>query len=162
MKSIIVVCLLSLICVAPTGVFAKFQGFDIAGFYRVIKNGSLDEVEKEIELVNNASISEKEAYEGTLLMRKAGLLKKAKDKIATFKSGRIKLETAIYHNSDNTEYRFLRLMIQEHAPKVTKYRMNVEEDSNFIKKHFKALSTTLQDIIRDYSKTSSLLHSSDF
>ena len=161
MKSIIVVCLLSLVCI-PTGIFAKFQNFDIAGYYHVIKNGSLEDIEKEMELVNNASIPEKEAYEGTLLMRKAGLLKKPKEKLSSFKSGRIKLETAIYHNTDNAEYRLLRLMIQEHAPKVTKYRMNIEEDSSFIKKHFKMLSPTLQDVIKDYSKTSSVLHSSDF
>jgi hypothetical protein len=49
-----------------------------------------------------------------------------------FKSGRSKLESAITKDKENTEYRFLRLIIQEHAPRIVKYRNELEKDSKWI------------------------------
>ena len=138
------------------------QGFDKAAFYRIMKEGSVDDINIELSRVDAATFSEKDAYKGTLLMKKAGMVKKAKDKMDLFKSGRIKLETALHGDPDNTEYRFLRLMIQEHAPKVTKYKSQLNEDSEYVKKNYNKLSPDVQEIVKDYSKSSTILHPEDF
>jgi hypothetical protein len=90
-------------------------------------------------------------------MKRSELFAKAKDKLNVFKSGRSKLESSISKDSGNTEYRFLRLIIQEHAPKVVKYRSELEEDSRLIQTNFNSLSQFLQQLIIDYSKDSKVL-----
>jgi hypothetical protein len=130
------------------------QDFDRPAFYAVI--------DRELILLNTASISEKEAYQGALLMRKSGLLKIAAEKLRFFKKGRIKLERALLKDSSNCEYHFLRLTIQEHAPKVVKYRSELEKDKQYILKYFRNLSPVVQQAIIDYSKNSKILTPEDF
>lgn len=152
-----------LFCFIETSLFARhYQGFDKASYYKIIKDGSVDDINKELESLNGLPANDKEAYEGTLLMKKAGLVKKPKDKLDNFKKGRIKLETVMHADNANVEYHFLRLIIQEHAPKITKYRAQVTEDSEYIKKNFGSLPPAVQEIVKDYSKTSNILHPSDF
>lgn len=138
------------------------QEFDRAAFYAALKSDDVSKINSELSVIDGASFTEKEAYKGTLLMKKAGLVKRPKEKLALFKEGRIKLETEVHNNPDNTEYRFLRLIIQEHAPKITKYRAQLDEDSEYIKRNYKNLSPVVQQVVLDYSKTSRILHSSDF
>ena len=133
------------------------KGFDRTIFYKVMKSGNAEEIDEQIRIVRNSLISEKDAYEGTLLMKRSDLVAKAKDKLSMFKSGRSKLELSISKDSDNTEYRFLRLIIQEHAPRVVKYRDEMEEDSRLIQTNFNSLSQFLQQLIIDYSKNSRVL-----
>ncbi|MEO7766486.1 MAG: hypothetical protein ABIS01_03630, partial [Ferruginibacter sp.] len=104
---------------------------------------------------------EKRAYEGALMMKKAGLIAKPKDKLATFREGRSTLEAAIKNDEGNVEYRFLRLIIQENAPKIVKYRQNLKNDSELVISSFKKLPLAVQQAIRDYSKKSSLLKIGD-
>jgi hypothetical protein len=138
---------------------SQHQGFDKSTFYTIIESGSANDIDAQLNIVKESSLSEKEAYEGVLLMKKAGLVKKAKDKLSLFKSGRSKLESAISKDKDNIEYRFLRLIIQEHTPKIVKYRNELEEDSRLIHSNFKSLSPFLQQQIIDYSKKSTILKS---
>ncbi len=133
------------------------KGFDRSAFYAVLKSGNAEEIDAQIKIVKKSLIPEKEAYEGTLLMKRSELYAKAKDKLNVFKSGRSKLESSISKDSDNTEYRFLRLIIQEHAPRVVKYRNELEEDSRIIQTNFNNLSQFLQQLIIDYSKDSKVL-----
>jgi hypothetical protein len=133
------------------------QGFDKAAFYAAMSSENVDLINTQIAAVKGSSVPEKEAYEGALLMKKAGLNKAAKEKLKLFKSGRSKLESSITKDNNNTEYRFLRLIIQEHAPKVVKYRNEVEQDSRLIRTNFKQLPQYLQQVIIDYSKTSKVL-----
>jgi len=137
------------------------QDFDRPAFYTVMASGKLEDIDKELILLNTASISEKEAYEGALMMRKAGLVKIPAEKLKFFKKGRIKLETALLKDSSNGEYHFLRLTIQEHAPKIVKYRAELETDKQYIKRSFKNLSQVVQQAIIDYSKNSKILHPQD-
>ena len=139
-----------------------YQSFDKAAFYAVLKSEKPDEINNELSKIENASFREKQAYEGTLLMRKAGLLKKPKDKLHLFKEGATKLETAIANDNDNAEYRFLRLIIQEHAPGILKYNKRINDDSAFIKTHFKSLQPAVQQAVVDYAKSSKTLHPQDF
>lgn len=133
------------------------QGFDKSIFYKVIASGNIEETDKQLSMVSASLLPEKEAFEGVLLMRKAGMVAKAKDKLSLFKSGRLKLESAISKDNNNTEYRFLRLLIQEHAPKIVKYRNKLEEDSQHIRTNFENLSSVLQKVILDYCKKSTVL-----
>lgn len=58
--------------------------------------------------------------------------KKIKDKKVYFKEGALLLEYIIKKRSNNIELRLIRLSIQENAPKLLKYKMNMEEDKLFI------------------------------
>ncbi|HRN48706.1 MAG TPA: hypothetical protein PKW69_11790, partial [Niabella sp.] len=57
----------------------------------------------------------------------------------------------------NTEFRFLRLMVQEHAPKNLGYNKNIMQDAQLIKTNYKSLSAAMQTQISDYSKNSKAL-----
>jgi hypothetical protein len=63
---------------------------------------------------------------------------------------------------ENTEYHFLRLAIEEHAPKIVKYHNDIEADKAIVKKNFKELSPAVQHAILDYCKKSKVLHAEDF
>ena len=92
----------------------------------------------------------------------AGLVKGAKKKLDLFKAGRIKLETAMMADTENTEYHFLRLSIEEHSPKIVKYHSDIEKDKAIVQKNFKNLSPVVQKAILDYCKNSKVLHTEDF
>lgn len=140
---------------------AILQGFDKEAFYGSMASGNMERINDELSIVRAASFTEKDAYEGALLMRKAGLLKKAEDKLKAFKAGRIKFEMAMRADSENAEYRFLRLTIQEHAPRVVKYHKEQEQDSKYIQKVYKNLAPVVQKAILEYSKTSKVLRLED-
>jgi len=67
------------------------------------------------------------------------------------------LEAAIRKDPKNTEFRFLRLVVQEHAPSVLGYHNNTGEDSDFIRLHYKTLPDEVQQFIVAYSKKSKIL-----
>src|SRR5258706_12494719 len=140
----------------------KLQTFDKVAFYHVMATGSLEDINGELTIVTEASIPEKEAYEGALRMKKAGLLKKAADKLKSFKAGYIQLESALKKDSTNGEYHFLRLTIQEHAPRTVKYFKDLQKDRLYIQKTFKDLSPVIQKVIIDYSNNSKILNPEDF
>jgi hypothetical protein len=94
-------------------------------------------------------------------MRKAGLVKRPAEKLKFFKAGRIKFDTAIAADKDNVEFHFLRFAIQEHAPKIVKYRTDLEADKQIVLKAYKNLSPVIQHAIVDYTKNSKLLHAQD-
>ena len=133
------------------------KSFDRQAFYDAVKSESVEAIDEQLKVVQSSGLKDKDAFEGTLLMKKAGLVKGAKNKLNLFKDGRIKLESAIKNNNSNTEYRFMRLIIQEHAPKIVKYRDELAADAAFIEKNFRNLSPELQNIIIDYSKESKTL-----
>ena len=137
-------------------------GPDRSAIYAAMAGKNLEEINTIISELQKSNLTGKEAYEGALLMKKAGLLSKPKEKLKTFKSGREKLEAAIRNEPDNVEYRFLRLMIQENAPKVVKYRDNIQGDGDFIKANYKEMAAEAQKALVDYSKVSKVLTPSDF
>lgn len=158
MKFRISFCLLFLL--TGTIIFAgkAQQVFDKPAFYNALSSENVNVINSQIDLLKGVSIAEKEAYEGALLMKKAGVIKgTAKEKLSLFKSGRSKLESSISKSTDNIEYRFLRLIIQEHAPKIVKYRDEIVQDSQLVKANFKNLPQYLQQVITDYSKSSKVL-----
>jgi hypothetical protein len=158
MKRHVLFTLLYILSGSPVPAWPMLQTFDKAGFYSVMASGRLEEINAELSVVGASSVKEKEAYEGALLMRKAGLLARPKEKLATFKSGYIKMESSMKRDSGNIEYHFLRLMIQEHAPKVVHYDKDQVKDSQDIIRSFPTLSPVLQKAILDYCPHSKLLH----
>ena len=70
-------------------------GFDRSAFYSVMAANNLDAVNTQLSIIKTSSINEKDAYEGALLMKKAGMVTKAKEKLSLFKAGRLKLEASI-------------------------------------------------------------------
>lgn len=136
---------------------AQKTAFDKSAFFTVMASGNLQEINAQLNIINATSFNEKEAYEGALQMKKAGLLTKAKEKLKLFRSGRIKLEAAIKKDIGNTEFYFLRLIIQEHAPKAVNYHNDLENDSLLIRSTYKMLSAVVQKSIHEYSKKSKIL-----
>jgi len=144
-------------------VFSKgVAKFDKARFYEVIKTGNKESIDEELALVVSSDILEKDGYEGFLLMRKAGLTARPAEKLKLFKAGRIKLETALLNDNTNAEYHFLRLIIQEKAPKIVKYSNDLEADRQIVVKEYKNLPGVVQHAIVDYSKNSKILRPQDF
>lgn len=151
--------LISALCFATAPLQQKF---DKAAFYSVMKSGDLEAIDKELAMLFAVPARERDGYEGALLMKKAGLQKKAKTKLKYFKEGRIKLGTALMADSNNTEFHFLRLAIEEHAPKIVKYRADIKNDKKIIIKNFENLSQPVQQAILDYCSNSKVLHKKDF
>ncbi len=149
--------LLLIFCFGAVQVKAQQKDVEKNAFYKVIESGNAADLEDRINSIKKSSMPEKEAYGGVLLMKKAGVTNKPKEKLNLFKAGRIKLEAAIAADKENTEYRFLRLILQEHAPKIVKYQNQIEEDSKMIRSNFKNLSPFLKDIIISYNKKSKVL-----
>lgn len=142
--------------------YHALQEFDKTDFYTVLKSGTISQIDEELSKIDASSVKDKDAFKGALLMKKAALLKVPKEKVDNFKKGATKLETVINTDSSNVEYRFLRLIIQEHAPKVVKYNSKIATDAAFIKKNYKHLSSDVQKILIDYSQTSKALKPEDF
>ncbi len=154
-----------LFCCFYTGLIAAMpiqEKFGKAAFYSVMKAGNLADVDNELALLSTAPAKERDGYEGALLMKKADLMKKPKDRLKYFKEGRIKLETALLADNDNTEFHFLRLAIEEHAPKIVRYKADIAKDKDLVIKNFNSQSPAVQHAILDYCSNSKVLHREDF
>ena len=134
---------------------------DRTTFYAAMKSEDLAVVESQLTIVEKDTTAESRAFEGALLMKKAGLLKGAFKKLKIFKQGRTLLEVALQHDSTNAEYRFLRLMIQENAPGILNYNDDLKTDSAMVQSAFKDMPDELQQIITEYSRSSKVLNTSN-
>jgi len=138
------------------------QQFDTSAYYTILASEDTNAINNElINIEKETSLNNKEGYKGALLMKKAGLVVPAKGKLKLFKEGRIKFETALRADSNNTELHFLRLTIQENAPKIVKYHGDLNNDKLFIQKNYKGLSPVVQHAILNYCKKSKVLHKED-
>lgn len=136
--------------------------FSSKQFYEALYSDSLTTVEATLtRLEKEKTNTTNKAYRGGLLMKKSGFLKKAAEKIAVFKEGHELLEAAIKKYPQNAEYRFIRLTIQEHAPKILKYNKNITEDKALIIKEYSELQSTKKSYILDYAKQSEVLTTAD-
>jgi len=137
------------------------QKFEKAGFYNIMDTGKVQSVDKELELIKASDTRNKIGYEGALLMKKADLAARPKKKLDLFMSGRKLIETALLIDNENVEFHFLRLTIEEHAPKIVRYHGDIEKDKTIIKTKFKDLSPVVQHAILDYCRQSKVLHADD-
>jgi hypothetical protein len=98
--------------------------------------------------------SDQKAYLGAIKMRASTFKKTPKEKLASFKSGQKILESVITANPKNVEYRFLRLIVQENAPKVLKYNAKIKEDAKLIKAGYQKVTPSVKQAIVSYDKKS--------
>ncbi len=133
------------------------SAIDKEKYYNTFASNDLNSINKELSFIQSQTFTEKSAYEGALLMKKAAVIGNPKDKLAVFKDGNQKLETAIKNAPNNVEFRFLRFMIQENAPGFLGYKSNMDADKALLVAHFNTLAPEVQKAIRDYSKTSKSL-----
>lgn len=138
------------------------QSFDRKDFYSVMASGDAKTIDGQINLLKNWDNKDRAAFEGALLMKKAGVVGGAGKKLNLFKDGHKKLEAAIKNDDDNAEFRFLRLMIQEHAPGILGYKDDLKKDSAYIRQSYKKLPSEVQQAIVEYSKKSKMLKPGDF
>jgi hypothetical protein len=138
------------------------NGFDRAKFYQAMGEKNVKEIDEQIALVEKSSLTEKQAFAGALQMKKAGLISGAGKKLSMFKEGHKKLEASIDKDVNNTEYRFLRIMIQENAPGILGYKDDLKKDSEYLRENFKNLPEAAKKAVLDYSKNSKVLKSADF
>jgi hypothetical protein len=143
---------------AQTGTTA----FNRAAFYTAFASDNISTIQKQLDIISKSLQDEKEAFEGALMMKKAGLIKGASHKLTMFKAVREKLENMLNKYADNAEYRFLRLMIQEKAPRILGYDKQIEEDHKYVIEHFKTIPEAAQKAILNYSKSSKVLSPADF
>jgi hypothetical protein len=136
--------------------------FNRADFYHAMAGKDRIAVDQQLDLLKAAATPDKAAFEGALLMKKAGLVSGAQKKLSLFKEGHKKLEPVIQKDSTKAELRFLRLIIQENAPGILGYKKDLSRDTRFIKDNFKRLPAAVQDAVREYSKKSIFLQPSDF
>ncbi len=114
-------------------------------------------VDAQITALNSTPSDIKNAFLGAMTMKRAGIGGNPFSRLMLFKKGHELLEAAIQQEPDNSEFRFLRLMIQENAPEMLGYNVDEEQDSEFIRKSYKSLPVDLQKTIADYNKTSKIL-----
>jgi hypothetical protein len=141
---------------------AGIHAIDKKEFYRVFASGNLTEINSYIEYLNSErQTSQIKAYTGALLMKKANFEKIPRTKLEIFKSGHKLLEAEISKNPESTEFRFLRIAIQERAPSFLNYNKNLQEDKKNIISGFKKLDAFLQDYILQYCNQSTILTVTD-
>ena len=160
MKWLISSCFL-LLLLSNSRMLAQEDEFKKSIFYSTMAGNNEEAINKQLDLLKTSTIKEKGAYEGALLMKKAGVVGGAKKKLDLFKEGHKKLEAVLQKDSTNTEYRLLRLMIQEHAPGILGYKKDLEQDKLYIKNNFKKLPPVVQEAALDYSKESKILKPGD-
>jgi hypothetical protein len=132
--------------------------FSKSEYFKVIQGKDAKAIQKLITTLDQSTASsDRTAYLGALTMKSATLKDTPKEKLAVFKKGKDLLEKAITANKKNTEYRFLRLMIQENAPKILKYSSNKTEDALWIKEHYTSCSSEIIQAIKNYAAQSVVL-----
>lgn len=143
--------------------FSSFASIDRKSFYAALSSDdavTISAAKKQLNAV--AESADKRAMLGALTMKESQFEKTPKQKLEKFNQGKTALEAEIKKQSNNTEYRFLRLLIQENAPKMLKYNSNITADANLIVANFPNTSSTLRTTIMEYAKTSKSLKSAGF
>lgn len=141
-----------LILAVVAGSFSKSE------FFKALESGNQTTIVTLEKKIADATVNDdQKAYYGAILMKTSEYQKTAGDKLKKFKEGKALLEGVIESNSSNIEYRFLRLMIQENAPKILKYNSNIKEDVAFIKNNLSKASKEIKTAITNYSEVSSNL-----
>lgn len=131
---------------------------DRKAIYSALASDSKELVQKQLDAMQTIKeSSEVKAFKGALQMKAAQFQKTAKDKMALFNSGKKILESEIKSNDGNAEYRFLRLLIQENAPKQLKYNGNIEEDAAAVIVGYSKLKESVKTAIESYAKKSASL-----
>lgn len=143
-----------------TGSFPAQHDLNRAGYYQALRGKDLQAMDAQLDVLQEQK--RPAAFAGALRMRKSGFVSPAKAQLLLFKSGRDQLEASIAADSTNAEYRFLRLLVQENAPKLVKYNSEIEKDAAYLRKNYRTLPPAAQKAVLHYSKSSKVLSEADF
>ncbi|MDD3875321.1 MAG: hypothetical protein PHT69_01740 [Bacteroidales bacterium] len=142
-----------------TLIFSVQQDIDRDLVYGALRENNMNAIDLCIsKLENKRLVVPENAYLGALYMKKSSFLSIPREKLATFRKGKLILENEIATNPLHVEMKLLRLMIQENSPEILNYYMNIVEDSDFIVQKYSTLNAELKAIIKDYSRTSTALN----
>nr|WP_295930178.1 hypothetical protein [uncultured Dyadobacter sp.] len=145
-----------------TMVLTVHAQIDKLAYYKALSSGEEESIDKVLARLESEKVSPKvNAYKGALTMKKAGFVKGVGGKVKTFKKGAHLLEDEINSNPGNTEFRFLRLTVQEHAPGILKYNKEIDADKQAVVSGFDKLDADLKTVITDYARDSKVLKESD-
>jgi len=141
---------------------AQKEVFDRKMYYQALSSDDLTLVDAQLLICK--SLKGKNGYEAAMLMRKAGLVGAVTQKFSFFKNGSKMMDEAILANigAINTELRYLRLMVQEQAPRILGYRDNLKSDASHLKLNYKELPSETLYALRGYCKKSDILSINDF
>lgn len=140
----------------------RFIQSDKQAFYKALSSGEETAIDQVLADLGKEKQSPRiNAYTGALTMKKAGFVKGVKGKVKTFKEGAHLLEDEIKTNPANTEFRFLRLTVQEHAPKILKYNKELDKDKQAVIAGYDKLDGDLKKVIANYAKDSKVLSTAD-
>jgi hypothetical protein len=141
------------------GIFCQplFSQTEKSEFYKTLASDKLTHLETELVRIKSSTIPEKKAYQGALLMKKSKLVTNVNDKLSLFKEGKSLLESEIYKDTTNAEFRFLRLIIQENAPHFLGYYQDLDKDAHYISKNSGSLSIEVKTALTEYIKKSKVL-----
>jgi hypothetical protein len=162
MKNIRIFCLLITFIAVSKCTYPTVCDGGVQNIYEVMQSEDTAKINAALAEIEISSVREKNAYKGSLLMKKSALIHSGMDKLSVFKQGRKLLEASINQDSTNAEYRFLRLMIQEHAPDFLNYHSKKEADAKLIMESYAALPLQLKEAIKKYSKNSHILKPENF
>jgi len=138
------------------------QSVDKQTFYNAFSGESLEKIDAVLTSLEKAKSSDiNNVYLAGLKMKKASLINSPIKKLNIFKEGKNLLETEISKYPINTEFRFIRLAIQEKAPDFLGYNTNLQEDKKIIVKNYSTIDNVLRKYILEYSKKSEILKTTD-
>jgi hypothetical protein len=132
-------------------------GFDKRSFYHDLSSDDIQAMNRQLDILSAANFAGKDAFEGALMMKKAGSEKEARKRMDGFKTGRHKLEHEIARDTANAEFRFLRLVIQEHLPKGIPYRADMDRDASLLIRKMNSLPEETRDAVQHYARSSARL-----
>lgn len=115
-----------------------------------------DKANKLYELTKNSSIEsdyKKFTYHSIAILLQSKFSINPIDKLKSFGEGKEQLEKVISQYPQDIELRFLRFCVQDGTPAILDYKLNMEEDSQFINNNISTTSEELQQFIMPIFKT---------
>ena len=115
-----------------------------------------DKANKLYELTKNSSIEsdyKNFSYHTIAILLQSKFSINPIDKLKLFGEGKEKLEKVISQYHKDIELRFLRFCVQDGTPAILDYKLNMEEDSQFINNNIFTSSEELQQFIIPIFKT---------
>lgn len=109
-----------------------------------------DKANKLYELTKNSSIEsdyKNFSYHAIAIFLQSKFSINPIDKLKSFGEGKEQLEKLISQYPKDIELRFLRFCVQDGSPNILDYKLNMEEDSQFIKNNISTSSEELQQFI---------------
>ena len=112
----------------------------ISDYRAVYKTQDKDKVLAALKELEAKSIltSDEQCYKAVFLCMKADYLTWPQDKLASFKKGYKELNALIVKNSNNSEYKYHRYMIEKHTPSWLIDVNHMKEDKAFVKANMKS------------------------